>query len=493
MKPNKPKEKKSENLSSKGRRRFVKHTAIGTAGFMIVPRYVLGGPGFTAPSDQVRIATIGSGGKGHSDTLRAVGHKEDDPKKDLERITALCDVDFKNASKLFKTYDKTPKYKDFRKMLDKHHKQIDAVIISTPDHTHAVAAMAAMKMSKHVYVQKPLTHDVFEARMLTEAAKEYNVVTQMGNQGSSGDDIRRICEWIWAGTIGDVREVHCWTNRPVWEQGMTRPAVPESIPADLDWDLWLGTAPERPYHSAYHPFSWRGWWDFGTGALGDMACHIMDPAVRALKLKYPDEVQAFAPFKRVSWARVHSLESPPVATTVHYHFPARDGMPPVKLTWYDGGLMPPRPEELEDDEPMGNFDGGVLFVGDKGKMMCDCYGQKPRLLPSSRQAAFTEPNKTIPRIKADNHQRNWIDSIKGEDTPSSDFDYAGPFTEIVLMGNLAIRSLYIQEEVMRNGKAQMSYTGEGKKLKWDGQNMRITNYEPANQFVRREYRGSWGL
>ncbi len=473
------------------RRDFIKKSSIGLAGVMIVPRHVLGGKGFVAPSDQINIATIGAGGKGYSDTLRASGLS--DSSAAIENVVALCDVNFSIGARTFKTFPNAKTYWDFRRMLDENEKDIDAVIVSTPDHMHAVAAMAAMKMGKHVYVQKPLTHDVYEARMLTEAARKYGVVTQMGNQGSSSDDIRRITEWIDAGVIGDVTEVHCWTNRPVWEQALERPTQHMHVPSTLDWNLWLGTAPHRPYHDSYQPFNWRGWWDFGTGALGDMACHIMDPAVRALRLKYPTAVQAFAPFKKRNWARVNSLESPPVSTVVHYEFPKRGSMPPVKLTWYDGGMMPPRPEELADDEPMGNFDGGVLFVGTKGKLMCDCYAANPRLLPASKMADFTEPDPTIDRVKEDNHQRNWIAAIRGESKASSNFDYAGPFTEIVLMGNLAIRSLYSQEEKMDRGKKYMAYTGEGKKLRWDGENMRITNYEPANQFVKRTYREGWSL
>jgi len=480
-------------MVKKSRRKFIKNTAIGASGLMIVPRHVLGGRAYIAPSDKINIATIGAGGKGFGDTMKAAAYDKDS-KKSLEHVLALCDVDYKNAERCFETFPQAKQYKDFREMLDRHEKEIDAVIVSTPDHSHAVAAMTAMKMGKHVYVQKPLTHDVYEARMLTEAAQKYKVVTQMGNQGSSGDDTRRICEWVWAGIIGDVEEVHCWTNRPVWEQSMQAPKGKKPIPEHLDWDLWLGTAPHREFNDGYHPFNWRGWWDFGTGALGDMACHIMDPVVRALKLKYPTAVQAFAPFKVVNWGRVDPAGSPPVASKVHYDFPARENMPPVKLTWYDGGLMPPRPDELNDDEPMGNWDGGVIMVGSKGKIMFDCYGANARLLPLSKMENFQELPKVLERVKEKNHQRNWIAAIRGESKASSDFDFAGPFSEIILMGNLAIRSLYIQEEQKNDkGEKYMGYTGVGKKLKWDGENMRITNYEPANRFVRRQYREPWTL
>lgn len=474
-------------MKDQTRRSFVKTLALGSSA-MIVPRRVLGGKGYIPPSDQIRIATIGAGGKGYSDTWRAAGMSAPDGQA-KERIVALCDVDMRAGAKTFALFPDAKVYRDYRIMLDEMNEQIDAVIISTPDHMHAAQGLAAMEKGKHVYIQKPLAHDVFEARALTEAAVRYDVVTQMGNQGSSSDDIRRISEWIQAGIIGEVHTVHCWTNRPVWEQGMHRPAEIVEIPTELDWNLWLGTAPNRPYHPTYHPFGWRGWWDFGTGALGDMACHIMDPAVRALQLKYPTHVQAFAPFQVRNWSRIGSHESPPIASKVHYSFPARGDMGPVHLVWYDGGMMPSRPAELEDDEPMGNWDGGVIFEGENGKIMCDCYAANPRLLPISKMKNFEEPSHTLPRVKENNHQSNWIAAIRGESEASSSFDYAGPFSEIVLMGNLAIRSLYAQEERKdRDGKPYMVYTGVGKKLAWDGTAMKITNYEPANEFVRREYR-----
>lgn len=469
------------------RRSFLKKASIAAAGISIVPRHVIGGPGYIAPSDQIRIATVGAGGKGYGDTMNASGMKKEGGKV-TEQIVALCDVDSKSAEKCFNLFPNAKRYTDYRKMLAEMEDEIDAVIVSTPDHMHAPVGMDAIRRGKHVYIQKPLAHDVYEARMLTEAAAKYNVVTQMGNQGSSSDDIRRICEWIDAGIIGEVTQVHAWTNRPVWEQAMYRPTEKIEVPKNIDWDLWLGSAPERPYHPTYHPFGWRGWWDFGTGALGDMACHIIDPAVRALKLKYPTHVQAFAPFKVRNWQRVNSLEAPPLATIVHYDFAARGEMPPVRLSWYDGGLMPPRPAELADDEAMGNWDGGVIFEGTAGKIMCDCYAANPRLLPLKRMKNFQEPKPTLTRVAEDNHQQNWISAIRGTAEASSSFDYAGPLSEIVLMGNLAIRSLYAQEERKDRGNKYMAYTGTGIRLAWDGQAMKITNYEPANQFVKRKYR-----
>jgi len=420
------------------RREFVKKAGSAIGGFMIIPSFVLGGPKYTAPSDQIRIATVGAGGKGYSDTWRAAGLKKEKGKA-KEQIVALCDVDFKSAEKAFNLFPDAKRYKDYRKMLAEMDDEIDAVIVSTPDHMHASVGMDAISRGKHVYIQKPLAHDVYEARMLTEAANKYQVVTQMGNQGSSSNDIRRICEWIDAGIIGDIKQVHAWTNRP------------------------------------------------------DMACHIIDPAVRALKLNYPTHVQAFAPFKVKNWNRVNSFESPPLATIVHYDFGERDGLAPVRLSWYDGGMMPPRPAELADDEPMGNWDGGVIFEGEFGKIMCDCYAANPRLLPKKKMKGFQEPKQSLLRVKDENHQRNWIDAIRGNAEASSGFDYAGPLSEIVLMGNLAIRSLFAQEERSDRGNKYMAYTGTGIRLAWDGQNMKITNYEPANQFVKRNYRDGFDL
>lgn len=481
-----------KSTHSTSRRSFLKKASISAAGITIVPRFVLGGPGYIAPSDQIRIAGVGVGGKGTSDIWNASGRKKEGGRS-KERIVALCDVDSKMAEKSFHRFPEAKQYKDYRKMLAEMEDEIDAVIVSTPDHMHAPVGMDAISRGKHVYIQKPLAHDVYEARMLTEAARKYKVVTQMGNQGSSSDDIRRICEWIDAGIIGDVTEVHAWTNRPVWEQAMYRPTEKIEVPDHIDWNLYLGSAPDRPYHPTYHPFGWRGWWDFGTGALGDMACHIMDPVVRALKLKYPTHVQAFAPFKVKDWNRVNSFESPPLATIVHYDFAARDTMPPVKLTWYDGGMMPPRPAELEDDEPMGEWDGGVIFEGTQGKIMCGCYAANPTLLPIKKMKNFQEPKPTLTRVKEENHQQNWIAAIRGESEASSGFDYAGPLSEIVLMGNLAIRSLYAQEERSDRGKKYMAYTGTGIRLAWDGEAMKITNYEPANKFVKRDYPDGFGL
>jgi predicted dehydrogenase len=326
----KDRKKKSKQQSSKiSRRDFMGSTAAAMA-FTIIPSHVLAQP----PSEKLNVAAIGSGGMGSGNTnaCAAAG----------ANIVALCDVDWDRASGTFKRFPKAKAYKDFRKMLD-NEKSIEAVIVATPDHFHTVAAMAAMRRGKHVYVQKPLTRLVSEARALTEAARKYKVVTQMGNQGHSGDGVRDICEWIWSGVIGEVTEVHAWTNRPVWPQGIGRPQEVHDIPDTLDWDLWLGPAPERPYNKCYLPFNWRGWWDFGGGALADMACHVLDPVFWALKLKYPTSVEA-------SCTPVND-ETFPLASIVHYEFPERGlGFPAVKVHWYDGGLKPERPAELESGQ-----------------------------------------------------------------------------------------------------------------------------------------------
>ena len=491
---------KDEQASNKAgqsgltRRAFLERSALATGGLMIVPRYVLGGPGYRAPSDRLNIAGVGAGGRGRG-VLRGASGYDEDTGTMLDNVVALCDVDDERAASTYERYAKAKRYQDFRVMLDEMHGSIDAVTVATPDHTHAVVAMAAMQLGKHVYVEKPLTHDVYEARMLTEAARRYGVVTQMGNHGNSGEGIRQICEWIWAGTIGEVREAHAWTNRPVWPQGLVRPTETPPVPAALDWDLWLGTAPWRPYHPAYLPFSWRGWWDFGTGALGDMACHIIDPIFKALKLGYPTSVEASASVFVQDWQPLPNLGSAPTSSIIHFDFPAREDLPPVHVTWYDGGLLPRRPDELGEDETMGDGGGGCLFVGSKGKIMCETYGHNPMLLPTSRMADFEAPPRTLPRVEGDmgGHQRVWVEACKGGPPCSSNFDYAGPLTEMVLMGNLALRSFMLTEPFTDSrGREQTRYPGR-KKLRWDGENMRITNFDPANQFVRREYRDGWSL
>ncbi len=444
--------------------------AAGAAAFTIVPRRVLGGPGNVPPSERLNIAGIGVGGQGAGD-LQAVGS---------ENIVALCDVDRRQAAETFKKYPGAKQYADFRVMLEKEDKNIDAVIVATPDHTHAVASMAAIKMGKHVFCEKPLTHSMDEARRIAEAAREAGVATQMGNQGHSGEGIRLICEWIWDGAIGPVREVHAWSTHPVWPQGLTRPTETPPIPDTLDWDLWLGPAPWRPYHPSYLPMFWRAWWDFGTGGLGDMGCHNLDPVFWALKLGAPQTVEASCSIfvSTVTWDKTFNTESYPQASIVRYTFGARGDMPPVELTWYDGGLMPERPDELEDGRHMGDKLGGVIFVGEKGKLACGSYGNNPRLIPESRMRAYRRPERSIPRSVG--HHAEWVAACKGDKPAGSNFDYAGPLTEMVLLGNIAVRmSLELQEK--------------GVKLAYDGPNMRITNLPEANKYLRRDYRAGWTL
>lgn len=479
------KENKKTNKQKNGgisRRDFMGGAAAAAMTFTIVPRHVLGGSGHTSPSEKLNIAGIGVGGMGASniDALAGYSNKNGVVTMSGENIVALCDVDEEYAAPVFNRYPKAKKYRNFRKMLEKQ-KDIDAVVIATPDHTHAVIAMAAMRMGKHVYVQKPLTYSVYEARKLTEAAHKYKVATQMGNQGHSGEGVRLVCEWIWDGAIGPVREVHAWTNRPIWPQGIDRPEETPSVPATLDWDLWLGPAPYRPYHPAYTPLFWRGWWDFGTGALGDMACHILDPVFWALKLKYPISVEASIASTRhkteSGWTKlVVNTETYPNASIVHYRFPARGDMPQVKLTWYDGGLLPPRPEELEPGRQMGKDDSGVIFIGDRGKLMCGTYSDSPRLIPETKMKEYKRPPKKIDRIPKgrDGHEQDWVRACKGGEPACSNFDYSGPLTETVVMGNLAIRN-------------------PGRTLAWDGENMKVTNFPEANEHIHREYRNGWTL
>jgi len=451
------------------RRELLSRAVLAAATVTIVPRHVLGGEGQPPASEKLNIANVGVGGMGQSNLAKCA----------TENIVALCDVDSGHAAKIFAAYPQAKTYKDFRVMLDQQ-KDIDAVIVATPDHTHAVVASAAIQRGKHVYVQKPLAHSVFEARMLTEAARKHKVATQMGNQGRSCDGARLICEWIWDGAIGPVREVHAWTNRPVWPQGIEvdRPAEMPPVPAGLDWDLWLGPAPVRPYHPTYHPGLWRAWWDFGTGSLGDLGCHILDAPFWALKLKYPVSVEGcISTYWHGLWQETKPKnETYPRSTIVRFLFPARDGMPEVKLTWWDGGMMPPRPDELEEGRRMGDSDGGVLFIGDQGSLMCGCYGRSPRLIPEAKMQAYKQPAQTLERIPGGEggHEQDWVRACKGGQSASSNFDYSGPLSEMVLMGNLAVRF-------------------PNRKLLWNGEKMEVTNDAEANAYVRREYRPGWSL
>jgi predicted dehydrogenase len=472
--------------SNSSRRKFLRNSSVVAAGMFIVPRHVLG-RGFVAPSDKLNIAAIGAGGKGAYNLEMAF-------KSGAANIVALCDVDDRQAANSRKKYDKASYHKDFRELLNKGVAQFDAVMVSTPDHMHAVIALPFMEQGKHIYLEKPLTHDIYEARILTQAAEKYKVVTQMGNQGSSGDDTRKVETWIQQGVLGDVHTVHVWTNRPVWPQGIPTPTGNHTVPNEVNWDLWLGTAPYRDYNPAYLPATWRGWTDFGTGSLGDMGCHFIDVPYRALKLKYPVAVEC-------SVGRVYSgffkeeiyTDSYPPSAKIHIQFPQRGKMAPVEMIWYDGGIIPKRPNELLPDETFAEWDGGILFEGTKGKMVAGLFGRNPTLLPTAKMKDAKLPAAQKPFVKDgwDGHQAQWIDACKkGYGTyTSSSFAEAGPLTETVLMGNLAVRSFNYSEE---NAKGEKSFPGR-KKLLWDGEKMKITNFEPANQFVKRKYRGDWKL
>ncbi len=481
--------KKSTHTTLPNRRGFIKKSAIGAAGIMIVPRHVLGGKGFTAPSDKFNIAAIGAGGKG-------LGNLSACSKSVHASILAYCDVDDRQVAQAKMSWPEAKYYHDFRKMLDKHEKDIDGVIVSTPDHTHAVAAYAAMQRGKHVYVEKPLTHDIYEARVLTEAAEKYKVVTQMGNQGGSGEGVRKMKEMYESGMIGMVHKVVCWTNRPIWPQALSKPGGKMPVPSELNWDLWLGTAPYRDYNKGYHPFDWRGWDDYGTGALGDMACHIMDPVFRILPIKYPTSVEcSITGSYSGNFQEKDYSGSFPDSSKIHFSYPRTDGPGEIKLTWMDGGIKPERPEGLGPDEAMGNWDGGCIFYGTKGTLMCDCYGANPRLIPTMRMENEEMPAATEKRVP-EGHHVQWVNAAmagyeNGE--TSSPFSYAGPFTESILMGNLAIKAYNLKNPELENDnfwQGDKRFIGR-KQLLWDGAKMEITNLEAANQWIQRKYRGKW--
>jgi predicted dehydrogenase len=491
--------KKRISAQNDSRRDFLKKGLMAAAGFYIVPRHVLGGPGYIAPSDKLQIASVGAGGKGESDINNFFGGGRCE-------IAYLCDVDDRRAATIRNKFPKAKYYKDYREMLDKEHKHIDAVSVSTPDHMHAVIGMAAMQLGKHVYIQKPMAHDIYEVRMLTEAAPRYKVVTQMGNQGASGDGVRQLVDWYKAGIIGDVTEVFCFTNRPVWPQGIQWPAAKATVPPELDWNLWLGTAPQKEYVDNLVPFNWRGWWDYGTGALGDMGCHIIAPAFQVLELGYPTEAECSVGGVFVGEFKAgYFPDSCPPSSHTTLKFKGTAGKPDVKLHWMDGGIQPERPDELGPSEVFGEGDNGTLFIGTKGKMMCATYGRDPKLLPTSRTAEVNVPQtlKRVPGADITGHYTAWVDAcIAGygsqqEKELSSNFKVAGPLAETVLMGNLAIRSYDIrkprQPATNSRGREQFDYPGRHIKLLWDGANMKITNFDEANQFVKRTYREGYSL
>lgn len=478
-----------KKVTSTSRRNFLKNTGITAAGFFIIPRHVLG-RGFIPPSDKIVVASVGVGGMGGTDVANIFKSGKAD-------IGFLCDVDDARAAKSVTAHPSAKYYKDWRILFEKESKSFDAVSVSTPDHNHAVIALAAMQLGKHVYVQKPMTHDIYEARVLTDAAKRYKVVTQMGNQGASGDGVRQLMEWYDADVIGKVHTVYCWTDRPVWPQGIPWSATKAAVPATLDWNLWLGTAPYKDYIEKLVPFNWRGWWDYGTGALGDMGCHIIEPAFRVLGLQYVSEVQASVGSVYVDeFKRGYFPDSCPPSSNVIMTFPKTGKTAgPVKVHWMDGGIQPERPAELGPNELFGDGGNGALFVGTKGKMMCSTYGANPRLLPISKTTEVTVKQKYNRVIGgASGHWAQWVEACVagyGKMEVSSPFSIAGPVTESLLMANLAIRAHDIRLP-NADGKG-FTYPGRNLKLIWDNNNTKVTNLDDVNQFVKRNYREGYSL
>ena len=435
------------------RRGFLQSVAGTTFAFHVVPRHVLG-MGFTPPSEKLNIAGIGVGGQGGG-VIRDMAN---------ENIVALCDVDSNKAAGTFKAFPKAAQFRDYRVLLEKQ-KNIDAVMIATPDHMHAPISLAALRAGKHVYVEKPMAHSIEEARIMTNTARETGLVTQMGNNGHAGEGLRLTREWLESGAIGPVRQIHCWSDRPGkwWTQNHDRPSDSTPIPSSLDWDLWLGAAPVRPYSKLYHPFSWRGWFDFGTGALGDMAIHNMDPAFYALDLGAPTSVEA-----KTSTLK---KESYPLWSILKYEFPAKGNRPEVTLTWYDGGKMPPKPQDLPEGTPLA--DNGIYFVGDKGTLVGGGWSGPPTLYPELRRNEFQTPKPTIPRSIG--HRPEWIKACK-ENKPQdaqAGFAYSGPFTEALLVGNLALR---LQ-----------------RRIEWDTSNMKARNASEADELIHKSYRKGFGI
>lgn len=486
--------KRNTSTKSPTRRSFLKTAAAGST-FFIVPRHVLGGVGYTPPSDRLNLAAIGAGGKGTSDIRNAsVGGRE--------HVAALCDVDFSgSAARAVEDFPKAKRYADYRVMLDQE-TDLDAVTISTPDHHHGPAAALAMQRGLHVYVQKPMTHNIREARLLTQMAREHRIVSQMGNQGASNPLLGMVQEWVDSGAIGKISRVQVWTNRPVWPQGGPMPGPDASQkPSALDWDLWLGPAPYRAYTPNLHPFSWRGWWDYGTGALGDVGCHLIDIPFRTLGLHYPldAECSVGALFSEM-WTPDYHPEGCPASSFITLHFDATEKSgSPIEMTWSDGGIRPAHPAAIPPNHDIGGTGSrnGVLMIGEKGIISTNINDSSP-LMPK----LYLNDGTTLfgPEVEDDEepeygHHRLWVDACKaGYDSPehralTSSFDYAGPMTETVLMGNLAIRS-YLLNTMDDEGNRRFYAR---KKLLWDGENMRITNLEEANQYVGRIYREGWAV
>ena len=446
-------------MSNITRRSFLQRGTAAAAALTIVPNVVLGkAHGHIAPTDKLNSAGVGIGGMGNANLKNM---------EKTENIVALCDIDWRYSKPVFDRHPQAKKYWDYRKMFDEMGSSIDAVLVATADHTHAIITADAMTLGKHVYTQKPLTHSIYEARLLTKLAEAHpEVVTQMGNQGSSDEGTDLVTEWIWNGEIGEVTRVDCATNRPIWPQGLNTPEKVDKVPKTMNWDLFIGPAKMRPFNMTYHPWNWRGWWDFGTGALGDMACHILHQPFQALKLTYPTRVQASSTMLLQDCA--------PTAEHVRLIYPARENMPKiampeVEIHWYDGGLLPDRPVGFPDGEDMMGMGGGItIFHGTKDTLVCGCYGQKPRLM-SGRVPNAPKAVRRVKDAMRGGHEQDWIAQIKAGSSRvpcKSDFRIAGPFTEMVDMGVLAVRLQTLNKE-----------------LEWDGQNMKFTNIGP-NEEIR---------
>jgi predicted dehydrogenase len=463
---------------SLNRRQFItKSTTL--AAVTIIPRHVLGGPGYISPSNQLNIAVIGTGGQGITNIKEFLKHSD-------VKITAICDVaHFWDNSDLYykhnggrkpaikaiedhyrqtgsKEYRGCNVYVDFRLMLEKSEKDIDAVVVATPNHTHAVASMAAIQAGKGVYCEKPLTYSVYEARRIAQAARQAKVATQLGNQGHSSDDIRRAVEWVRDGAIGEITQVYAWAGENLIPKLTERPKETPPVPEGLNWDLWLGPAKERPYHSAYAPLVWHYWWDFGGGKLGNFGCHTLDTAVWALNLEHPTLVE--------SSSTQLSKETTPIASTCHYKFPARGTQPPADLFWYDGGIRPPRPDCLELKRSLPR-NGGSLLVGDKGAILSGTWSGSPRIIPEKKMRDYKLPQASIPRSLG--HRRDWINACKGGPPASSNFDYGARLTEIVLLGVVSLRTATT--------------------LYWDGPNMKATNAPQLEPFIHGHFRKGWEI
>ena len=441
------------NNFNKSRRDFMKKSGLALGAVTILPSHVVSGLGHTPPSDKLNVAGIGVGGIGFANLKNLKS----------ENVVALSDVDWKYAKGCFDAYPKAKKYWDYRKMFDEMGDDIDAVVIATADHTHAITAADAITMGKHVYLQKPLTHSVYESRLLTKLAEKYKVATQMGNQGASGEGVAKVCEWLWNGEIGEVKKVESFTDRPIWPQGLNTPEQKQSVPDTLNWDLFVGPAQMRPFNEIYHPWNWRGWWDYGTGALGDMACHILHPVFEGLKLGYPTKVQGSSTLLLNDCA--------PVSESVKLTFPKRAKvgkmkMPEVEVYWYDGGIKPELPAEWPAGKDPNKYGGGTFFYGTKDIIHVGCYGAEPELL-SGRIPAAKETERRVEKEIGKSwgegaHEMDWVrackESPEGRKPTTSDFAEAGPFNEMVVMGVMAVRLQSLNKE-----------------LEWDGENMRFTN------------------